>query len=161
MRLAIAHWQGRISPVLDVAGALLLVDIEHDQERSRQSVTMEEDGPLLRAKRIGELGVATLICGAVSWPLELALTSAGIEVISQCCGEIDKVIEAFLTGQLQQETFLMPGCCRRRRRFRRGDRAGTRRQCICPQCGYQAAHQAGQPFNKQRCPQCGTSMRRG
>ena len=26
MKVAIAHWQGRISPVFDVAGALLLVD---------------------------------------------------------------------------------------------------------------------------------------
>jgi len=27
MKVAIPHWQGRISPVFDVAGALLLVDV--------------------------------------------------------------------------------------------------------------------------------------
>jgi predicted Fe-Mo cluster-binding NifX family protein len=66
--------------------------------------------------------VDALICGAISWPLELALTSAGIEVIAQTCGDVDEVLEAFLAGQLEQEKFLMPGCCGRRRRFRKGRR---------------------------------------
>jgi len=120
MRLAIPHWQDRISPVLDVAGALFLVDIDHGMETGRQNVAVQEENPLGRAKHIEELGVNVLICGAISWPLELALASAGIEIIPQTCGEVEQVLDAFLTGRLEQEMYLMPGCCGRRRRFRGG-----------------------------------------
>ena len=48
-------------------------------------------------------------------PLELALASAGIEIIPQTCGEIEEVLDAYLAGRLRQGEFLMPGCCGRRR----------------------------------------------
>lgn len=127
MRLAIPHWQNRVSPVLDVAGALLLVDVDRGQVTSRQGVTLEEENPLGRAKRIRELDINVLICGAISWPLERALTSAGIDVIAQICGEVDQVVMAFLTGQLDQEAYLMPGCCGLKRRMRRACQGGKGR----------------------------------
>jgi len=120
MRLAIPHWQNRVSPVLDVAGTLLLADVDYGVETGRHNIAMEEGSPLIRAKQIEALGANVLICGAVSWPLERALITAGIEVIPQICGDIDQVLHAFLEGQLDQRIFLMPGCCRHRRRFRGG-----------------------------------------
>ena len=172
MRLAIPHWQGRVSPVLDVAGSLLLVDLDRGGETNRQSVALEEDSIKDRAKRIADLGVNALICGAISWPLELALTSAKIEVIPQTCGDVEQVVSAYLTGQLHQGSFLMPGCRGRRKRFRRGGRgaggrmggrfeAGPGGRCVCPQCGHKAAHVSGQPCNQQKCPKCGANMTRG
>ncbi|MBN2325685.1 MAG: NifB/NifX family molybdenum-iron cluster-binding protein [Candidatus Omnitrophica bacterium] len=115
MRLAIPHWQGRVSPVFDVAGVLLLIDVELGEEICRQSVFIKEDSPLDRAKYTRDLGIDALICGAISRPLELALISAGIEVIAQICGDVDQVMNAFLTGQLHQKIFQMPGCCGRRK----------------------------------------------
>lgn len=124
MRVAIPHWQDRVSPVLDVAGALLLLDVDHGEVTSRQGVSLEGENPLGRAKRIRELDVNVLICGAISWPLERALTTAGIDVIAQICGEVDQVIMAYLAGQLDQGIYLMPGCCGRKRRLRRGCQGG-------------------------------------
>jgi predicted Fe-Mo cluster-binding NifX family protein len=124
MIFAIPHWQGRVSPVLDVAGNLLLIDLEHGGETKRQSVALEEDSIQGRAKHIADLGVNTLICGAISRPLELALVSAGIEVIPQTCGNVEQIINAYLMGQLHQDNFLMPGCCGRRRRLGRRRRGG-------------------------------------
>lgn len=118
MRIAIPSWQGRISPVFDVAKTLLLVDVDGSRELGRNERRVVHVDPLARARGVAELGANVLICGAISWPLEMALTSAGVRVIPQTCGPVDDVLEAFLRGQLTNNAFLMPGCCGRRRRFR-------------------------------------------
>src|SRR3989339_815308 len=38
MRIAIAHWQGRVSPVFDVSDQLFLIDIENGREQMRQGI---------------------------------------------------------------------------------------------------------------------------
>lgn len=115
MMIAIPNWQGRVSPVFDVAGALLVVEMQGDTVLSRQNVVLPDDTLLRRAKCLKELSIDVLVCGALSWPLETALSSAGVEVISQICGAVEEVLQAFISGQLHEGAFLMPGCCRRRR----------------------------------------------
>jgi predicted Fe-Mo cluster-binding NifX family protein len=127
MNLAITTWDGWVSPVLDVAKRLLLVSVEGGQVRARTEADLEERLPAARARRIADLGVQVLICGALSQPLEAALSSAGVRVIPQTCGPVEEVLRAFLAGQLRDEAFLMPGCCGRRRRFRGGRRGAHRR----------------------------------
>jgi len=126
MRIAIPHWRGRVSPVFDVARNVLLVDVADSKEQARQNVAIQADGPQARANVLADHGTSVLICGAVSWPLEMALSATGIKVISQTCGDIEQVLAAFINGQLQQDAFLMPGCCGRRRRFRTRYRRGRR-----------------------------------
>lgn len=124
MKVALPTWDGRVSPVFDVAKRLLVVDVERGTEISRSEVDLEETRLAARASRVTALGVHVLICGAISWPLEAMLTSAGVRVIPQTCGPVDDVLRAFLEGQLASEAFLMPGCCGRRGRFRGGRRHG-------------------------------------
>ena len=126
MRVAITELHGRISPVFDVARRLLLVDVEDGREVGRREVPLEESEPKLRAKRVAGLGAQVLICGAISWPLEAMLASGGVRVVPHTCGGIEEVLGAFLSGQFPQQAFLMPGCCRRQRRFRHGRRGGRR-----------------------------------
>jgi len=123
-RVAIPHWQGRVSPVFDVAGNVLLVDVADGTEQARQNVAVDGEQPRAREHLLSEHGATVLICGAISWPLEMALSAAGIEVIPQTCGDIDQVLTAFIDGRLNQDAFLMPGCCGRRRRFQAGRRRG-------------------------------------
>ena len=118
MRAAIPTWSGAISPVFDVARHLLLVDIEGDTEVNRSQTVIEDTQFASRAKRVADLGVDVLICGAISWPLEAMLASSGVRVISQTCGPTEDVLRAFISGQLTDTAFLMPGCCGRRRRSR-------------------------------------------
>jgi len=124
MRIAIPSWQGRVSPVLDTAGAILLVELARDGQRSQAEISLLVGGVFERARSLVELGPDVLICGAISWPLEAALRSAGIRVIPYTCGEVEQVLSAFLDGRLDQGAFLMPGCCGRRRR--RGGRRWRR-----------------------------------
>lgn len=127
MRIAIADWQGRISPVFDAAGHLLLVDAEQGREQTRSEHRIDQADPLSRARQVAQLGVEVLICGAISWPLEMALSSAGVRVVSQICGPVEEVLQAFAEGQLSQGAYLMPGCRGRRRRLRVRQRWGRSR----------------------------------
>ena len=126
MKVAIPHWQGRVSPVFDVAGNVLVVEIADGVERGRQEVAFDAEDPQARATRLAQTGADVLVCGAISWPVEMALSAAGIDVIPQTCGDVEQVLAAFARGQLQQDAFLMPGCCGRRRRFRARRRRGRR-----------------------------------
>jgi len=118
MKVAIPCWQGRVSPVFDVAGSLLLVDVDQGHEQHRETARLDAIAPEARARQLADLGAGVLVCGAISWPLELAVAAAGVKVIPQVCGDVDKVLAAFLTGQLGRNVFQMPGCGGRRRRFR-------------------------------------------
>lgn len=120
MKLAIPHWLGRVSPVFDVAGRLLVVTLDGAEAGRREEVSVTEENPCARAALLVRLGVGVLICGAISRPLEMAVAAAGIEVFSQTCGDVEQVLAAYLDGRLAQDRFLMPGCCGRRRRGRRG-----------------------------------------
>ena len=124
MRVAIPTWFCRVSPVFDVAKHLLLVDLDGEAEAGRQEAAIEETELGARARRVAKLGVDVLICGAISAPLEAMLVSSGVRVIPHTCGPTEEVLRAFALGQLPDEAFLMPGCCRRRRRFRAGRRGG-------------------------------------
>ena len=124
MKVAIPHWQGRISPVFDVAGRVLVVEIRSGEELARQDVVLDVEDPQLRAARLAQMGADLLICGAISWPLEMALSACGVDVIPQTCGEVEQVLAAFAAGQLQRDAFQMPGCCGRRRQRARRRRRG-------------------------------------
>ncbi len=69
-------------------------------------------------------GVDVLVCGAISGPLAGILTANGMKVVPWICGDVENVFQAFLRGRLSEASFLMPGCCGRRRRFHghRGNR---------------------------------------
>lgn len=124
MRIAIPHWQGRVSPVLDTAEHVLLVDVLDHRETARRDVPLVGDSPALRATHLAEFEPDVLVCGAVSRPLEMAIRAAGIDVRPHICGELDAVLRALLDGNLNNPSFLMPGCCGRRRRGQRRRRHG-------------------------------------
>jgi len=126
MKVAIPHWQGRVSPVFDVASNALVVEISDGVEHARQKVALDAEDPQLRAARLAQTGTDILICGAISWPLEMALSAVGIDVIPQRCGDVEQVLAAFIRGQWRQDAFLMPGCGARRRMHRARRRRGKR-----------------------------------
>lgn len=124
MKVAVPDWQGRVSPVFDVAEHVVLVDLGDNQDESQHTESLGNTAPHERARRLGELGVEVLVCGAISWPLEALLTANGIRVIPLICGKMAEVVRAFRDGTLKDEQFAMPGCCRKRRQMRNRRRRG-------------------------------------
>jgi len=108
----------RISPVLDTARSFALVTAGADGRLARKEVLIADADLVLKAKRIAELGAEVLICGALSWPLEAMLTTAGLRVIPNTCGPLDEVAAAYFAGDLTERAFLLPGCPGRRHRHR-------------------------------------------
>jgi predicted Fe-Mo cluster-binding NifX family protein len=118
MRIAIPTWCERVSPVFDVASCLTVFDVEGNIKVGRELVGIDGTGPLGRALRLGELGVNTLICGAISAPLEAAVAAAGVPVVAGACGPVEAVLRAFLDDDLADNAYLMPGCRGRQQRSR-------------------------------------------
>ncbi len=119
MRLAIPIWDDKISPVLDTASKLLVVEIENKKEASRFEIYLDEHELSRRCLRIRGMDVAILICGAVSRPFHRMLTASGIKIIQDISGHPEDVLMAYLQGKLLHSAFLMPGCRRYRARYGR------------------------------------------
>ena len=117
MKLAIPIWNERVSPVSDTAARILVVDLDDGGERARNEIALTAEFPPRRVRRLVELGVDTLICGAVSNPLGTLVVSAGITLIPFVSGQVDEVLGAFMAGRLDDTGYLMPGCGGGRRRW--------------------------------------------
>ena len=103
MKIAIPIWQGRISPVFDVASQVLIVEVVDGQEKNRAQASLSTEDPLERAKLLAILGVELLICSRVSKTVEMALASQGIKVLQNISGEVEEVLKAYIDGNLDQE----------------------------------------------------------
>jgi predicted Fe-Mo cluster-binding NifX family protein len=112
MRIAIPQWQGRIAPVFDVAGHLLLVDVEERRETHREDCRLTKTELSARAAELLNSKSDVLICGAISAPLQLRISASGIQVIAFICGPVDEVLAAYLSDGLGNPGFAMPGCRR-------------------------------------------------
>jgi predicted Fe-Mo cluster-binding NifX family protein len=128
MKVAIPYWQGRVSPVFDSATRVVLVDVADGEGSARTDLPLTATDPALRVRELSAGGTDVVICGAISWPMESVLSSAGIQVIAQICGYVEEVLRAYLEGRLADPAFRMPGCCGRRRRFQGRRRHGRGRQ---------------------------------
>ncbi len=116
MKIAIPVWQGRVSPVFDVAQHVLLVELAGDAELARRQTRLLSNQPAQRVRLLGDFGANALICGAISQPLKAALSRSGVQVLDWVCGEIEEVLRAYQTGTLDEDRFAMPGCCEHSRR---------------------------------------------
>ena len=96
--------------MLDVAKRLVVVEVEDGAETNRREEAIAETGLSGRAKLMSNLGLDIVVCCAVSRPFEAMLSRAGIEVHSGICGDVEKVLTAFASGQEIEQAFLMPGC---------------------------------------------------
>jgi len=123
MKVAIPLWQGRVSPVFDEAGRILVVDVFEGRERDRKEESLRNQNPFERAKALPGMGIDLLICGMITQTQRAALDSAGIRIIPHICGPVEDVISAFLDGRIESGALLMPGCGQRRRSRRHRKRA--------------------------------------
>jgi len=114
----LAVWEGRVSPVFDTSRRMLVLEVEGGQVRSRKELEIDGDDAFLKTSRLGELGISTLICGAVSVPLAQWIAARGIRLIPFVAGGVEEVVAAFLVGALPNPALTLPGC--RGRRFGSG-----------------------------------------
>src|SRR5665647_74324 len=110
MKTAFATWDDRIAPVFDIARRIHVVEAASGRIVAETGEVLADDLPVQKALRLLELGVGTLVCGAISRPFHEMVAAYGIQVIPFVAGDLSEVIEAWLTGDLERDNFAMPGC---------------------------------------------------
>ena len=169
MKAAFAVWDKHIAPVFDVTRQIHLVDAEAGKILGETQESLPEEMPTQKTLRLAELGVQTLVCGAISRHMQDMVEAGGIRVIPFVTGELHDVILAWLSDSLENALFAMPGCYGRKHRqgFRgQGRKSGPLSSaaigtCMCPKCGQREPHKRGVPCVEKQCPTCGTAMTRG
>lgn len=119
-RIAISIWQERVSPVFDTASRLSIYDQGAGQRAVPQTVDLVPLDIGQRARFIRDLGINTLLCGAISRPLYSLLVNFGVTVRPWITGNVDEVLAAYESGTLNSGRFFLPGCGRRRQRRKCG-----------------------------------------
>lgn len=124
MKVAFTIWNGRISPVFDTARELLLLELEDDRIVSETHEQLPDADAARCVAKLHDLGISTLVCGAISRPMADMLAACGIRLMPFVAGDIMAVVAAYRNRQLPNATFMMPGCCTPGRR-RMGRRCTT------------------------------------
>lgn len=188
MKTAFAYWDNRIAPVFETAPWLRIVTSESGRIVASGDAPCAEGLVMHKVLRLAELGVDTLVCGALARPAHKLINAYGIQVHSFVAGDLDEVVRAWIQGRLTREAFSMPGCRGRTRQQRRGRQGGRQAiveksavqwrgkgrkalaydnaafvsggECVCPRCGYAMPHERGTPCVECLCPGCGIPMLR-
>lgn len=109
MRIAFPFWEDKISPVLDTASRLKIIEIADQKEVSRSEALLDDQDLTRKCLCIRKLNVDILICGAVSRSFFKMLYASGIHIIPGISGPAEKVLKAYLQGKLTSSDFFMPG----------------------------------------------------
>ena len=186
MKTAFTYWDNRIAPVFDISRQIRIVESDDGRIVGEREEILEDGLAVRKAINLAQLGVATLVCGAISRSLHDMVVSNGIQVIPFVAGKLDDVIQAWLDDKLENDCFAMPGCCGRRRGNRQGTGSGNGGKeddmnqgsgggqgrmggsqaggaigfCVCTKCGHREAHERGVPCVQKQCPKCGAALTR-
>jgi len=109
MRIAVPVWENKVSPLLDTAARLLIVEVEGSKEDERFVTELIEQDLPQRCLRIQNMDIHVLICGGISQVFLRMLMAAGMDVIPGVSGDSEDVLTAYLEGVIYNERFLMPG----------------------------------------------------
>lgn len=109
MKAAFSTWNNRIAPVFDVSRMAYIVEAESGDIVDERLEAFQNELPARKILRLVEWRVGTLVCGAISRPMQLILTAQGIRVIPFVAGELHEVIDAWVSGRVETAGFAMPG----------------------------------------------------
>ena len=110
MKAAFAVWNKRIAPVFDVAREIRLVEAESGRIVRETDERLPADSGPETGRCLIELGVDTLVCGAISRFMLSLIAAYDIRVVSFVAGDLCEIIRAWLSGDFRKEAFTMPGC---------------------------------------------------
>ena len=110
MKVALPIWGQRLSPVLDFAHRLLVVETKNGAVTQRWYHLMNPQRPTFsQAALLSGLGVSVLICGSISLDLANMIRPSGIRIIPFITGEVEEILQSFLNNTLSDPRFRMPG----------------------------------------------------
>jgi predicted Fe-Mo cluster-binding NifX family protein len=109
IRVAIPIFKSRVSPVFDSCTRVLLVDMEQHREIARNEIYLDEFSLIERVNILQKSQITTIICGGISEVMQNMLKNLRINLITGIAGEVKQVVDAYMSGQLDDSKFRMPG----------------------------------------------------
>ncbi len=110
MKMAVTVWDNRISPVADSARHLLVAQIHNQKIQGLRYDYFDQESLFYRARKLADLDIKILVCGAISYFYSTLIEGYGIRVIPFIRGEVNEVLEAYLDQSLSSPRFVMTGC---------------------------------------------------
>ncbi len=126
MRIAIPTWQKRVSPLFDTAERIVIADVVNGQITQMSEERILNSSLNNRANYLAERKVDVLICGGISGIMVSLLMRWNINVISGTMGDINSVLDGYISNRLDNRNFRMPGCRGRGRKHRGGGKGQGR-----------------------------------
>lgn len=108
-KIGIPVFESRVSPVLDSCNHLLLIDIDQGCEVRRQEISLERTTITERIELFVRWGIDRIICAGVSDLMCKYIAGKNIALISGIAGELEKILDAYICGRLDDACFGMPG----------------------------------------------------
>jgi predicted Fe-Mo cluster-binding NifX family protein len=137
--VGIVRRENRVAYRLDCADTIVVARKDRKGNVELQEAVLSERDAIRRVQQIADLGIETLICGAVSGFIFRMFHHHGIRVIGGVIGNAQDVLNQYLRGNLRAGAILHtpaskkfePYCsnrqpCKRRRMRYRGSRKGER-----------------------------------
>lgn len=137
--VGIVRMENRVAYRLDCADTVVVARKDRKGNVQMEEVVLSEKDPIRRVQQIADLGIETLICGAVSGFVFRMFQHHGIQVIGGVIGEAQDVLHHYLDGNLRAGAILhTPGLkrsgafcsskqtCKRQRMRNRGSKKGER-----------------------------------
>jgi predicted Fe-Mo cluster-binding NifX family protein len=110
MKIGLPIWGQRLSPVLDFAHQLLVVEVRNGVVAQRRYHKMNPRLPAIsQATVLADLQISMLICGSISLDLANLIRPCGIRIIPFITGEVEEILRAYLNNTLSHPKFRMPG----------------------------------------------------
>lgn len=109
MKVAIPVFLDRISPRLDCARKLLVLEIEENRLMEKRELDISHWPADEKIIQLSRMGIRQLICGGLRLEDRDGLNRFGIQVASALYGEVETVIKEYLRGSLNVS------CCRARK----------------------------------------------
>lgn len=123
MTVALPVFSSRVSPRFDCAPDVLLVTVDGSRITGRERCSLQGRNPLARVNWLCQRGVDVVICGGISRFSLRSLINRGLRVFPWVTGDVEDVVQLFLSAQLQPGLVIEHGE-RPRRRHRRGVKGG-------------------------------------
>ena len=122
--VGIVRMENRVAYRLDCADTIVVAERIARGTYRLEEATLSERDAIRRVQQIADLGIETLICGAVSGFVFRMFQHHGIQVIGGVIGDAEDVLHHYVSGNLRAGAVLhTPGL------KRSGDFCSTRQTC--------------------------------
>jgi predicted Fe-Mo cluster-binding NifX family protein len=113
MKIALPVLNGRVAPRFGMANTLLVLNLINGVFTNRKELELRDMSPMEKVRFLKQQEINVLICMGIEMGLYNYLSVFGVRVFSGILGDVEEVLQHYLTGHLSPGP--VPGPCIRSR----------------------------------------------